>query len=236
MVVSLPQVDVEEDFLPLKLGCTDVILGMKWLGTLGKMQVNWGTLTMSFRVGDKTVVLQGNPSLDETQVSLKSIVKSLKEGEQEVLLELGHLGVVSKETEAQIPVLFGQLVKEYPQVFEKPLELSPVRTRDHAITLRPGTAPVNVRPYRYPYVQKNEIEKLVQEMLATGIIQPRHSPFSSPVLLVKKKDGSWRFCADYRALNKVTVSNRFLIPIIDELHEARVLSKLDMRSGYHQTG
>lgn len=82
VVVSLPQIDIVEDFLPLKLGCTDVILGMKWLETLGKMQVNLGTLTMHFKVEEETIVLQGDPSLDKSQVSLKSIVKSIKNGEQ----------------------------------------------------------------------------------------------------------------------------------------------------------
>ena len=68
-----------------------------------------------------------------------------------------------------------------------PVELPPSRVLDHKIILKEGASPVSVRPYRYPQVQKDEIEKLVREMLASGIIQPSHSPFSSPILLVKKK-------------------------------------------------
>lgn len=120
---------------------------------------------------------------------------------------------------------------------EEPSTLPPHRSHDHKIPLLPGAAPINVRPYRYPYFQKSEIEKIITEMLASGVIQPSVSPFSSPVLIVKKKDGSSWMCVDYKALNSVTVKDKFPILVVDELcdelHGAIIFSKLDLTSGYH---
>lgn len=102
----------------------------------------------------------------------------------------------------------------------------------------PGAKPVHIRPYHYPPALKDEIEHQVAEMLTKGVIQPSVSAFSSPNLLVRKKDGLWRFCADYRYLNAVSVKSRFPIPVfdelMDELAQTKWFSSLDLNSGYHQ--
>lgn len=137
-----------------------------------------------------------------------------------------------------VPFAIKQLLEGFSDVFAEPTSLPPIRSHDHCIPLKPNSVPVSIRPYRYNYFLKNEIEKQVSEMLTNGIIQPSHSPFSSTVLLVKKKDGSWRFCIDYRELNNMRIKDKFPIPLVDdlmdELHGSCIYSELDLRAGYHQ--
>jgi hypothetical protein len=135
-------------------------------------------------------------------------------------------------------ILLNLLLTEYRDIFSKPEGLPPTRRFDHIIHLLPETAPVAVRPYRYPQLLKDEIEKQCDDMLQQGLIRPSTSVFSSPVLLVCKKDMTWRFCVDFRALNAVIVKDKFPIPVVDELldelRNTRFFSKIDLRSGYHQ--
>ena len=130
------------------------------------------------------------------------------------------------------------LLHEFHDLFQEPTTLPPQRPLDHAIHLKPNTEPVNIRSYRYNPAQKTEIEKQVKDMLTNSIIQPSQSPFASPIFLVKKKDGTWRFCIDYRQHNSLTIKNNFPIPIIedllDEINGAAIFSKLDLRLDYHQ--
>ena len=95
--------------------------------------------------------------------------------------------------------------------------MPPSREFDHQIPLLLGVKPINIKPYRYSPTQKDEIERQIKEMLSNGIIRPSQSPFASPVILVKKKDGNWRFCVDYRQLNNITGKNKYPLPVVDEL-------------------
>eukprot|EP00253_Pinus_taeda_P009120 PITA_09120 len=127
-----------------------------------------------------------------------------------------------------------KVLDNHSKVFETPKGLPPIRDQDHAIHLIPRSVPPNIKPYRYPYAQKSEIEHMVAEMLEAGSIQPSQSSFSAPVVLVHKKDGSWRMCPDYRELSKLTIKDKFPIPVIDELldelHGSICFTKLDLHS------
>ncbi|GJU60900.1 putative reverse transcriptase domain-containing protein [Tanacetum coccineum] len=116
--------------------------------------------------------------------------------------------------------------------------LPPTRQVEFQIDLVPGAAPVARAPYRLAPSEMKELSEQLQELSDKGFIRPSSSPWGAPVLFVKKKDGSFRMCIDYRELNKLTVKNRYPLPRIDDLFDqlqgSSVYSKIDLRSGYHQ--
>ena len=126
-----------------------------------------------------------------------------------------------------------KVLDTYSSVFDLPTGLPPSHgEHDHSIPLILGSQQPNVCPYRYPFAQNNEIEKIIQELLTVGVIHPSTSSYSSPMLMVLKKEGDWRMCPDFRALNKLTIKEKFPIPVIDdlldELHGVRYFTKLDL--------
>lgn len=172
-------------------------------------------MTISWK--NQSVTLQGIVSEIEQCARLSS-QQFQKLKDRQAISHLIQLCAVSETSEQEsIPSIVQQVLSQFAHVFEEPSGLPPSRMFDHAIPLLPGAMLVNVRLYRYTPAQKDEIEMQVKEMLTKGIIQPSSSPFSSPVLLVKKKDGTWRFCVDYRHLNAITIKNKYPLPIIDEL-------------------
>lgn len=141
-------------------------------------------------------------------------------------------------SDQSLPAQVQSLLSEFSGLFDQPFALPPSSACNHRILLLSGAQPFAIRAYRYPPALKDEIERQVQDMLSQGIIQPSSSPFSPPVLLVRKEDGSYRFCVDFRQLNAVTKKSKFAIPVIDqlmdELSQASWFSKLDLRAGFHQ--
>ncbi|GJY71008.1 putative reverse transcriptase domain-containing protein [Tanacetum coccineum] len=131
------------------------------------------------------------------------------------------------------------VVKEFPDVFPEDLPgLPPVRQVEFQIDLIPRAAPVARTPYRLAPSEMQELSNQLQELTDRGFIRPSTSPWGAPVLFVKKKDGSFRMCIDYRELNKLTIKNRYPLPRIDDLFDqlqgSSVYLKIDLRSGYHQ--
>lgn len=221
----------------------DIVLGVDWMIMYNPLLFDFVGMTLTFNRDGNEVKLQGIQDQGELHcVSGKKMTRLIKEGGALLPAQLFSIKITEPTVENQLNTGIAEpvqaLLQQYETIFATPTALPPERSHDHAINLLPNTKPVNIRPYHHNYFQKTEIEKQVKEMLNTGVIQCSHSPFASPVLLVKKKDGTWRFCVDYRQLNEMTVKDKFPIPVIDdlldELNGARFFSKIDLRAGYHQ--
>ncbi|XP_061373231.1 uncharacterized protein LOC133315594 [Gastrolobium bilobum] len=231
VLLNIQGYEFSVDLWVLELANLGIILGMSWLSTLGRVIHDYTDMSMEFLFKGGRVVLSGENSGVARNIRAPNCFHLAGEGVSDVSPEL-------KELKAQIPAAIWDILVQFHTVFQFPTGLPPPRGCDHAIHLVEGAKPVNVRLYRYAHHQKWEIEKQVSELLGSGLIKESRSPFSSPVLLVKKQDNSWRMCIDYRALNSITIKDRFPIPtideLLDELNGAKVFSKLDLRSGYHQ--
>lgn len=222
----------------LNVKCYDLILGADWLEQHSPMWVHWKKKKMRFTHQGSRITLRGVKECTAkcTRLKIRKLKGLMRKGG---VAQLVQLFAASQDQPNQvIPEAVKELISKNEHLFQEPKELPPQRQYDHKIDLIPGVKPVNLKAYRYNPTQKDEIERQVKEMLLNGVIQPSISPFASPVLLVKKKDGSWRFCIDYRQLNALTIKNKYPLPIVDELLDelqgASWFTKLDMRSGYHQ--
>ncbi|GJZ39334.1 putative reverse transcriptase domain-containing protein [Tanacetum coccineum] len=197
------------DLMPVELGSFDVIIGMDWLAKYHALIV-YDEKVVCIPYGDEVLIIRA-------QVTSK---KAEDESEEERLED--------------VPI-----VREFLEVFLEDLPgLPPARQVEFQIDLVPSAAPVARAPYRLAPAEMQELSTQLQEVSYRGFIRPSSSPWGAPILFVKKKDGSFRMCIDYRELNKLTVKNRYPLPRIDDLFDqlqgSRVYSKIDLRSGYHQ--
>ena len=131
------------------------------------------------------------------------------------------------------------VVREFPDVFPEDLPgIPPDSEIDFQIKLTPRTEPISKAPYRMAPLELKELKVQMEELVSKDFVKPSTSPWGAPVLFVKKRDGSLRLCIDYRELNKVTIRNQYPLPRIDDLFDqlqgAKVFSKIDLRSSYHQ--
>nr|GEX87942.1 retrotransposable element Tf2 [Tanacetum cinerariifolium] len=214
---SMQGLTMEVDIYMLPMKGPDVVFGIQWLQKFGKVTHDCAQQTIEFSLANATYNLKGDESLRMKRISLHHM---------QALLEADDVYGVYK-------------VYSFSMVTEGIITSSEVTESTSPEIEQLLDRFIKVRPYRYPYYQKSEMEKLVKGMMEQGIIRFSQSSFSSPVLLVKKKDGSYRFYVDCWALNEVMIKDKFPIPttdkMFDELGGANIFTKLDLHAGYHQT-
>ena len=170
--------------------------------------------------------------------SEREIEQALDHGELVYLLVAKESPIEGQNWKEGSPI--AELLFEFKDVFpdELPPGLPPIRGIEHQIDLIPGTSLPNKAAYRCNPEETKELQKQIDELVNRGYVRESLSPCAVPVLLVPKKDGTWRMCVDSRAVNNITIKYRFPIPrlddMLDELHGSKLFSKIDLRSGYHQ--
>lgn len=218
----------------LALGSFDAILGMDLLEEHNP-NVDWVQKTLKIKTATGVITLQGHKST-QLQCSAISSTKLNNMCKNQSVANLIHVYALDDtiQVEEITPGELKPLLDQFSDIFAAPTTLPPRRDCDHRIPLMAGAQPVNLRAYHHKPELKTEIERQVAELLESGIIQRNTSQFSSPAILVRKKDDTWRLCVDYRKLNSMTIVSKYPVPIIDELAGARWFSRLDLRAGYHQ--
>jgi hypothetical protein len=198
----------------IDMGGCDIVLGADWLRTLGPILMDFHNLTMQFDQGGHRYKFQGIIVGSPEVISSHRMEKMLKKGQSGVIAQLHAIQATKTPP---VPQDLQALLSKHKMVFSTPQGLPPSHgVHDHSIPLVPGSLPPNIRPYRHPFAQKNEIEKMVQELLIAGVIRPSTSPYSSSIVMVLKKEGSWRMFPDFCALNKLTIKDKFPIYVIGD--------------------
>lgn len=185
-----------------------MVLGVQWLSTLGAITRDFKDLLMAFMCGSEMMLLKSIPLGKLRVVEGEPSAKMFTIAVQVCLLQVVDASLMSIKVDQSTTMNYPKFLKlkdKLRSFFEDPIKLPPSRgVIDHRVPLEESKGPVNIRPYRYPLKQRDVIEQLIQEMLDRGIIQNSCSPFSSPMVLVGKKDGTWRLCIDYREINRRT--------------------------------
>ncbi|KAL1191712.1 RNA-directed DNA polymerase-like protein [Cardamine amara subsp. amara] len=226
-------VDMRADLVICPVEIYDVILGMDWLGKY-KAHLDCHRGRVNFEMGKRMLVYQGvRPTSGSLIVSAIQVDRLLKKGCEAYL---ATITTVKDGSELELENVL--VVQDFKDVFRDITGLPPSRSDPFTIELEPGTAPISKAPYRMAPAEMAELKKQLGELMEKGFIRASSSPWGAPVLFVKKKDGTFRLCIDYRGLNRVTVKNRYPLPRIDELLDqlrgATWFSKIDLASGCHQ--
>nr|GEV72586.1 putative reverse transcriptase domain-containing protein [Tanacetum cinerariifolium] len=229
------------DLMPVEFGSFNVIIGMDWLRKYHVIIVCDEKL-VHVPYGNETLIFHGNKNDNrrESRLTVISCTKAqeyMKKGCQIFLAQISAKNGEDKPGGKQLKDV--PIVRDFSEVFpEDLLGLPPARPVEFQIDLIPGAAPVARAPYRLAPSEMKELSEQLQELSDKSFIRPSSSPWGAPVLFVKKKDGSFRMCIDYRDLNKLTMKDRYPLPRIDDpfdqLQGSSIYSKIDLGSGYHQ--
>ncbi len=226
---------IELRVMPLKVA--NVILGLPWLRQHNP-DIDWSSNIVRL-ISDGRIIKLVPTQSHSNEIELVSALqfkRSMRKADMNYLIYIRSDNDSESVNTTSVP----SIVSEYQDVFpdDLPEGLPPSRAVDHRIELESGHVPPSKTPYRLNQAETDELNKQLTELLKKGYIRPSVSPYGAPVMFASKKDNSYRMCMDYRALNKITIKNKYPLPRIDDLLDrlagARYFSKIDLRSGYHQ--
>ncbi|GKB73792.1 hypothetical protein Tco_0935204 [Tanacetum coccineum] len=215
--------------MPIELGSFHVIIGMEWLSQ-HNVKIICGDKVVHIPINNETLVIRGDRS--GTRLNIISCVKTQKYIKRGCCMFLAH--ITKKKSEEKrlkdVPIVY-----DFPKVFPRDLPGLPLpRQVEFQIELVPGAAPVTQAPYRLSPSGMQELSNQLQELTDKGFIRPSSSTWGAPVLCVKKKDGSFRMCIDYRELNKLTIKNQYPLPRInDHISTVQFLGQVIDSQGIH---
>ncbi|KAJ9514751.1 hypothetical protein QJQ45_028514 [Haematococcus lacustris] len=222
----------------------DIILGKPWLAEINPC-IDWKHNIMTFHHAGKKHTLRAppaprDPDLDRYTISTAGLRTAVREKQPMFMVSITPATPTVPSVETHQVMDCTPVLKDFAPVFPEdlPAGLPPERAVDHRIDLEPNKRPPVRSTYAMSTCELAELKKQITEMQEKGFIRPSTSPYASGVLFVRKKDGTFRMCIDYRPLNRITIKNKYPLPrvdnLLDRLHGATIFSKIDLRQGYHQ--
>src|SRR6202048_1493023 len=240
--IRIGELHEKTELAVIPLAGYDVILGIPWLKRHNPV-INWDTSKVVVRSNGNQCEWPLHSDIDPPAVEMISALQAKRDMTKGEQMYLALVKVVEQDnaaTKVTVDPDTEKIISEFKNVFpdDLPSGLPPKREIDHRIELEPGQNPPSRPTYRMSQPEMDELKKQLSELMDKGYVQESKSPYGAPVLFVKKKDGTMRMCIDYRALNKITIKNKYPLPRIDELLDrllgAKYFSKIDLRSGYWQ--
>ncbi|GJU90999.1 putative nucleotidyltransferase, ribonuclease H [Tanacetum coccineum] len=228
------------DFSVVPMDDFKVVLGLEFLDRVRAFPRSFAN-SLCILDGEKTCMVSTERDAKSGSKTLSAM--QFKKGfnkSEPCYLAVTRLETDEGSSKVEVPKVIERVLNEFKDVMPKelPKKLPPRREVDHTIELETGSKPPAKSLYRMPPPELEELLKQLKELIDAGYIRPSKAPYGAPVLFQRKKDGSLRMCIDYRVLNKVTIKNKYPIPLIadlfDQLGKARYFTKLDLISGYYQ--